>query len=368
MAWKTALALFALCASLAAAGEEAGLSFSRADWELVCDNTRACRMAGYSAVEDAKAGRAGSVLITRAAGANTPLEGKVTLADFGAREGYAPPRRLTFYIDGQAEGVLELQEKERVYPLTSAQTQAIIAAARKDGVIAFEGETQSFTLSDQGVSVVLLKMDEAQGRIGTPGALIRTGEKPEEGVLPPLPAPVIRAVKVRDAPSRVLGAAEVTALKPLLTQSKGKQGCMFDNLTGRFGDVELEHADFTLTPLDERHVLISTLCWQGAYSDGYAHWVMDSALSGTPKFVTGDAYDEDSSRKDGYSAGRIISRKRRLGKEHCWSGSDWVWDGREFRQSADWHSGQCYYDVHLGGAWRLPAFVSEVVSEDRARN
>jgi hypothetical protein len=36
-------------------------------------------------------------------------------------------------------------------------------------------------------------MDEFQGRIGTPGALVRKGTRPEATVLPPLPAPEITA-------------------------------------------------------------------------------------------------------------------------------------------------------------------------------
>jgi len=41
--------------------------------------------------------------------------------------------------------------------------------------------------------VVLLKMDEFQGRLDTPGALVRKGNKSESSALPPLPAPEIKA-------------------------------------------------------------------------------------------------------------------------------------------------------------------------------
>jgi hypothetical protein len=167
--WKFALAWLTLCASLTAVAEEPGISFSRGDWEITCDNTRTCQMAGYSS-GNAGDGKRHSVWITRAAGPNAPLF-------------------LTLYIDGQSKGARDVQEKERDSPLTSAQIQALIAVASKDGVIAFKGDSQSFMFSAVGLSAVMLKMDEVQGRIGTPGALIEKGEKPEESVLPPLPAP-----------------------------------------------------------------------------------------------------------------------------------------------------------------------------------
>jgi hypothetical protein len=43
---------------------------------------------------------------------------------------------------------------------------------------------------------MLLKMDEFQGRIGTPDVLVRKGTNPEATVLPALPASQITAVQV----------------------------------------------------------------------------------------------------------------------------------------------------------------------------
>ncbi|MDR2364515.1 MAG: HDOD domain-containing protein [Zoogloeaceae bacterium] len=108
---RTLLALLALCLALPAAGEEEGVHFQREDWEITCDNTRACRMAGYNP-ESHYGGNRGSVLITRAAGQDTPLEGFVTLADWDEGEDYKPPRVLTLWIDGKSKGKLNFREKE----------------------------------------------------------------------------------------------------------------------------------------------------------------------------------------------------------------------------------------------------------------
>ena len=66
-----------------------------------------------------------------------------------------------------------------------------------------------------GASAVLLKMDEVQGRVGTPGALVRRGAKPESSVMAPVPAPVVKAV-VPVATRK----ADAALAKPLLAALK----------------------------------------------------------------------------------------------------------------------------------------------------
>jgi hypothetical protein len=365
--WKTVLSLLTLCASLTAAGEEPGISFSYEDWEVVCDNTRACRMAGYSS-EDAADGERGSVLITRAAGPNAPLEGLVTLANFSLADNpdwealFDRPDVLTLHIDGKARGKLSFW-LEPWYALAPAQIQAIIAAARADGVVRFEGvsnkgRTKSFTLSGEGISVVMEKMDEAQGRIGTPGALSRKGKKSEKSVFPPLPIPIIRAAKVGDAPPRALTEPEVMALIPVLWADE-KPGQMCNRH-------EPGSAEHTLMPLDERHVLISERrvssprslipmdCFLAVPDMGATYWVMDSTLEGTPKLIVRDA--------DEYSGG-IILRHVSGRLADCGRNSAWVWDGGEFRQSAERESGMCRR-IRAGGTWILPRLITRILHED----
>jgi hypothetical protein len=325
-----ALCALSLCVCATARGEEAeGVHFQHGDWEVACDNTLTCRIAGYCAEENYDEG-CGSVLVTRVAGPDAPLEGEVTLADYG--DDTENPDILTLRIDGKSKGTLKNQGN---YPLTPAQIRALLAAARKDEIVEF-GE--SFTLSGKGVSAVLLKADEVQGRIGTPGAFIRKGKKPEESVFPPRPVPVIQAAKVGKTPSRELTASEVAALKPLL-----QEYC------------DVTHNELILKPLDERHLLITmTPCWRGAYNWSEAYWVMDSAFQGPPKFVTSEA---------NFYAGREISgsfKSRGLGD--CWEGSKWIWDGQEFRLAEKWSTGMCRL-IHAGGTWHLPTFVSKIVDE-----
>jgi hypothetical protein len=345
--------LLSLCANAAAQGEEAGIRFEHGDWEVACDNTLTCRIAGYCAEEDFENGCA-TVLLTRAAGPDAPLAGKARLAD--DEEG-KEPSVLTLYINGQPKGKLKKGKPKNPwdgsYALAPAQIRALLVAARKDGAIAFVGGAKSFTLSGKGISAVLLKADEVQGRIGTPGALIRKGDKPEESVFPPRPAPVIRAAQViRKAQPRKLTAPEFAVLKPLLLQG------MKDNDTcwEREQEAAEKKEAFTLTPLTKEPVLISALCWVAATNEGYVYWVTDNALKTPPQLVT--------HMGNGDAGGEIYSQQR--GPGDCWAGTRWVWDGKAFHLSGEWRTGICRY-TGVGDAWNLPTFVTDVINADGTR-
>ena len=76
-------ALLSVCALVFAAPLSAAtgaepVSFEHQDWELVCDNTRTCRAAGY---QDEEVSAPISVLLTRKAGPCTAVTGQVALAD-----------------------------------------------------------------------------------------------------------------------------------------------------------------------------------------------------------------------------------------------------------------------------------------------
>lgn len=338
-----AVALFAsLSQSLLA--DEDGVSFCHKDWELACDNTLTCRAAGYSAEE----GAGGSVLLTRAGGANTPVLGRVTLADT-AGDGSKQVDTLTLWIDGHAQGEVAKAENDE-WTLTDAQTQALIAAVKGSVKVEFRGGAEPFELSSNGAFAALLKMDDAQGRLDTPGALVRKGNKPESSVPPAVAMPVIQQVKVRKASPRALSATELALLKPKLIASlTDEDSC--DNLAP--SDDQPEEGPPTLTAVDGAHVLIAALCWRGAYNEGYGYWLIDTSLQGKPELIT----DSGSN----YSDGVIAKAQKGRGIGDCWSSADWVWNGKDFVQSSVATTGMCRA-IRAGGAWQLPTYVTRVIA------
>ena len=324
--------------------QESGVSFSHKDWEVVCDNTLTCRAAGYSAEQ----GSGGSVLLIRQAGAGSAVSGVVMLAE-AESEGATPAANLTLWINDQPEGQVK-PGKEDNWLLSDKQTRSIIAAVKGSGKVEFKGGPDPFILSGEGAYAVLLKMDDAQRRIGTPGALTQKGDKSENSVLAAVPAPVIHQVKTEKAQERALSAPELTVLKPKLLATLSE-----DDLCDRIQPSDEQEAEtISLTPLDNAHSLISALCWRAAYNEGYGYWVVDSKLAGTPQLITTSGSD--------YGDGVISLSQKGRGPGDCWAMASWVWDGETFRKSRVATTGMCRY-LRLGGTWDLPIWVADVKPE-----
>ncbi|WP_437887406.1 DUF1176 domain-containing protein [Phytobacter sp. V91] len=341
--YKAALVMMATVSAPVLA-DNSGTAFNHKNWEVVCDNTLTCRAAGYSQEEEAS----GSVLLTRKAGADAPVTADVVLAEMESDE-TAPQPKLTLWIDGAEQGEVEAQDSD-TWRLSQAQTAALISAVKGSGNVEFKGDAKPFVLSGDGATAVLLKMDDVQGRVGTPGALIKKGDKPESSVAAAVAPPVINAARVSDTPERVLNAVEVAALKPKLIATLGKDsGC--DRLQTPDETAEEGDNDITLTPLSGDQVLISALCWRAAYNEGYGFWVTDSKMQATPVLVTDSASD--------YSDGLISLGQRGRGIGDCWASSEWVWDGKAFARSSQSSTGMCRY-IRAGGTWDLPSFVAQV--------
>lgn len=169
---------------LTPADQGEGFHFSHHDWELACDNTRTCRAAGYHADEDELKV---SVLLTRAAGAGAPVQGQVMLGQYGddpVMDALPASFTLTLNIDEKRVGSVRMSKDTPHSPLPPHMTGALLKALAKRSVIEFAHDADRWRLSDHGAAAALLKMDEFQGRIGTPGALLRKGGQSEDTVRP----------------------------------------------------------------------------------------------------------------------------------------------------------------------------------------
>jgi hypothetical protein len=166
---------------------KAGVQFQHNDWSLACDNTRTCRAAGYSPEEP---GNLLSLMLERAGGPGTKVLARLRNGEDG--ESPTPTGALRLRLNGKDLGpVHDTGDRDNVL-LQQAQTDALVAALpRQARIEIIDGKGKAWPISDSGAAAVLLKMDEAQGRLGTPGALVRRGDKPEASVPAALPVPVI---------------------------------------------------------------------------------------------------------------------------------------------------------------------------------
>ncbi|WP_296942439.1 DUF1176 domain-containing protein [uncultured Massilia sp.] len=317
------------------------VKFEHKDWELVCDNTRTCRAAGYrKETEDPGA----SILLTRLAGPNQPVRVELQLAD---DPDHPPPASVRMTIGGRAAGVVRFEGGASVATLSSAQVRALLPALLQDDPIVWTAGKRSWTISTAGANAVLLKMDDFQGRVDTPGALVRTGAKAESSVLPPLPKPVVRATAVpKSQPQQIhLAPAQERQLIAELRKTLSEGDC---DLLESDGD---EHAPFDIRPLSSDKLLVSHLCWRGAYNTGDGYWVTATKPPYSPVLVTTSATD--------YKDGTIGATQRGRGIGDCMAASSWVWDGRTFSQTLEQTSGMCR-QIAAGGAWDLPTLVADV--------
>lgn len=335
---KYIIPFFILLSSTALAGEVKGIYFYHEDWELACDNTRTCRAAGYEADEDASGEMPApvSVLLTRRAGPHTPVTGKVK---FG--EDDSPTQAVILRIDGKPLGRVKYDQGKDVGTLSAAQVHALAAALRRTSHIAFVSGKRVYRLSGAGAAAVLLKMDDFQGRVGTPGALVRKGNKPESSVLPPVPAPELTIAKVDPLRpgDKALAKDKSGALhRSLRLALKTPDDCdQFDS-----------KSELAVSRLSGGKLLVSADCWQAAYNSGSAYWIIDDHAPFHPLLVTTNG--------TGYQAGMITSTSVGRGMGDCMAFGDWYWNGSRFVYADSGGTGLCR--GFSGGAWDMPTLIN----------
>ncbi|NIA53096.1 DUF1176 domain-containing protein [Massilia sp. TW-1] len=335
------LIYLALAASTtAAAADLPSISFSHKDWELACDNTRTCRAAGYHAEDDAPNA---TILLTRAAGPNQPTTVQLQLADDEQRPA---PRQLAMTVDGRQTGVVGIDAKSNIGNLSPAQVQALLPALLKDGRIAWQAKGTTWTISTAGANAVLLKMDEFQGRLDTPGALVRKGTKPESSVLPPLPAPEIKAAPVIQHSKPVtLTAAQMRDLFAALRKTVKDGSCeLVDNKSDGSDPLNVRR-------LTKDTLLVSHACWMAAYNSGDGYWVVNAQPPYSAVLVTTSATE--------YEDGVISSTQKGRGIGDCMGTATWTWDGKSFVQTSAATTGMCR-EISAGGTWDLPTLVTRL--------
>ena len=323
-------------AALAAAPAHPGVSFTHKDWSVDCDNTGTCRVSGYQRDEDTNAV---SVLITRAAGADAVVTAQAQFGTF--RDDMEPPDGpVRLSIGGHAAGTV-VDSKD----MAPAQVAALLKALAGTGDVVFSAGKTRWQLSGDGATAVLLKMDDVQGRIGTPGALVKKGVKPESAVPGPVKPPVIQAVRVPAS-----AKADLPLALRVLATIKSDDDCMLSEM---LDPKRPKESEVDLWRLGEGRVLVTALCWRAAYNEGSGFWVAKDKSPYDAQRVTaaGSGFAPE--------VGEIVSGQKGRGPGDCWSREAWVWDGRAFVHSEELTTGQCKL-VAPGGAWQLPTLVSEV--------
>ena len=325
-----------------------GFWFSHHDWELACDNTGSCKAAGYQAeAEEA----AVSLLLTRRAGPRQPVVGQIMLGEYGDPKPelaqLPSPWKPMLRVNGQNQGVVLVDKTLRTGELSARQVAVVLGVLPKAARIELTLGEQAWRLSDRGATAVLLKMDEFQGRLGTPGALVKTGVQSENTVPGERPMPVVRTVALANpqpGDERFIarhGKALLSALRPTVKADD----C--PDLVNSQADV----GDWTAMRLTSNRMLVSGRCWMAAYNAGHGFWVVNHQPPFDPVLVTTNGTDRVENT--------ILSQHKGRGLGDCWSYDEWTWTATGYVHTRSGTSGLCRL-VSPGGAWDLSTRVTDV--------
>ena len=314
------------------------------DWDLVCDNTGTCRMAGY---QDESSDPV-SILFTRAAGENAVVEGKFTILPFGeADRDVQVGQDIEIWLNGKSLGKVKHISDDAPDKLTEEQTKALLSGLKKESEIRLTYGKTTLKVSDKGAAAAMLKMDEFQQRLNTPSALISQGQE-KHAVLAPKVKPKIDAVSVKNRKTIELKLGEKQYDNVLALLRKAHDGCV---------DEDLESQDITIYPLTHNKVLAEALCFKGAYQSTNYYAVLDDKLSNVEQVLAEQYNEAGYDEKQGYAFVRGSYKGRALGD--CLAGQDAVWNGKIFIRTSEWTTGSC--KGLPGGTWQLPIFVSHVI-------
>jgi len=317
------------------------VSFSHKDWELACDNTRTCRVRNYGGCHQ------GSIfpvrmamLLTRKAGQHTP----VTI-DF---ESFMVNEKNEWKSIGRTEmqvGDISTSDFE-TFINDKININSLVKVMSNSEDMLFSGEAYQCKFSLAGLKAVLLKMDEVQGRVGTPGALIAKGTKPEKQVLPPVP------VK--------------TLVVPLIPPTTKKDWKLLDAVADFLdskceGEINLCRESRTIERLSKEKLLVSQQDGlQGLTTIGISVFIINNyrpynpiPAVGCQEIISCDDNEEERIvekgviKSCGYSGG-------------CWDTISWAWTGNAFEKASE--TTGC---VPGGAVWELPRVISKVVNKNK---
>lgn len=340
-------------------------SFFHGDWQVTCDNTHTCRAVGYQNIDYQLEGDAPSpvsVIFQRAAGENAEIKGKVKFGSisYDMEDRQTQNDTITLSINNDYQSLLgaELPAYKEMgmhfsgeRELTKEQVDQLLNALTMKGSVSIKFNSRAgeeWRLSTKGSTAVLLKMDDYQGRVDTPLAIVKKGDRIKH-FIQPKQAPVISIPK---QPIPVTTAADraLASHPDFILRMRKALNLACDIVPAEDGSLELDVARITTSKL-----VVSTMCWSAAYNFGSAVWLVDDNTEIEPQLVTDSAISYANGRIDEYMKGRGVG--------DCISARRYIWNGSDFVLANSYSTGACR-EIAPGGAWYLPTTVSTVIVGD----
>jgi hypothetical protein len=329
----TILLLAALAAPLAVRAQ----SLESRDWQLVCDNTRSCRAAGYSTEgSDAPV----SVLLSRAAGPRMPLFVELQLGTLAA--GAVRPASVVLVVAGKPAGTIRVDRNNHA-ELPAAPAAALLKAVTGGAGVSFTAGKTTWQLSGDGALDVLQKMDDFQGRSGRPSALVRKGNQSDADVASAMGVQRYDGTRI---PATTQPGDDALVVRVMASIQSSPDCPLLDDGTAQ--------ARARLWHLDANRLLVMQPCRAAPANAGFGYWTANLRPPFVPKAMTTSGADFDGS-------GTITEHAASGAAGDCGTVQSWTWNGFRFEQTYAATGGLCR-GVKAGGAWELPTLVSDVTS------
>lgn len=299
-------------------------------WAAGCDNTRHCTVVGF-APEDAETL---TMLHFERGGAGSDVVERITL-----RSDHEISRQNYWILQADDAELLQFNDRHLVdaesgpgidVVITDADEIAAMFGAMRGAdtltLVGDGGPAGVFSLS--GASAILLWVDEQQQRLGTQGAFVRKGERPDSSVPPPPAAPQVAA----KAGGSLLDEVEAARLGKLVRETLEADLCESPEDDERLADSAWE--------LPDGRTLLQLTCYGGAYNFGSSWFLL--AQGASPEMIAFPVPADDGSGRmsttgDLVNAGfdpatgklGMFSKGRGIGD--CGSSGEWAFDGQGFR-------------------------------------
>jgi len=325
-----AIASLVLPPAAAGAAEPQPATFG--DWMVGCDNVRHCTALSLPHAEDEPIAY---LRLDRAAGPDAPA--KLILQLFGTWG--RPVLAVEVKLDGAPPIHRDAKQpgadgEIRTLAFEPAETAALLAAARKATQLMVTAPGLSARVSLSGFVAAMLRIDEQQGRLGTPTAIIRKGSGTR------VPAAHAPPVVIARPASVVLPEERRKALAAALRrQVQQEESDLCDD------EPSLIDSD-TAWPLDHELRLVGIGCSRGAYNLTTGFWTMKGddlatarpvifpeAEDGMENMLTNADYDPKTGRLEFFSKGRGIG--------DCGTTGSYAWTGASFALVALSTMGEC---------------------------
>ncbi|MBB5711391.1 DUF1176 domain-containing protein [Sphingomonas xinjiangensis] len=302
---------YALLLAAAQAVPTPGTEKGFGDWEVACDNSRACEMTSLIP-EEAEWPEDGplNVSVAREAG---PAAGFDVTIETGEMKGVVAVK-----IDG-AEVVRNTPAKGGIR-ITGAEAARIVAAMANGTAMRIEHAGKLvMTVPLSGSAAALRFIEAEQGRAGTVTAAVAKGAKPASSVPAAIAAPQVAALRASGKPAAITKALKARMVKLAECDDAGESDPMEVSTAALGGGATL-----ALLP-----------CLSGAYNTLLVPFVV---RGGTVAVADLDYSNEGSDTapmltNGWWEAERSVlsSRAKGRGIGDCGESAEYVWDGRRFR-------------------------------------